>query len=124
VLRKGADGLSELASSPFQQTKTKLLRGARRFSLVRSATHHERSSMADWFKINSSNLWSLATFLAASIVVFIASRGTEFQPFGIGLLAASVALLLTMGIFEAICLIVTSWFRSFDEEDSHSHSAE
>jgi len=105
-----------------------------RFSLAYNAASHTRastqstgwvrSSMAGRFKGNSSNIWSLAAFLAASIIVFVASRGTEFQQFGIGLVTASVALFLIMGIFGAISQIVTSWFDSLDEENSHSQSAE
>jgi hypothetical protein len=73
--------------------------------------------MTGWLKRNSSNICSLAALIAASIVVFVASRGTEFQQFGIGLVSASVALFLIIGVFEVIWQIVTSWFDSLDEEN-------
>ncbi len=64
--------------------------------------------MAAWLEIDRSNLWSLAALIAASILIFVASRGTSFQQFGIGLLTASVSLVVVMAAFEAIWQVVAS----------------
>ncbi len=64
--------------------------------------------MAAWLEIDRSNLWPLAVLIASSILIFVASRGTSFQQFGIGLLTASVSLVVVMAAFEAIWQVVAS----------------
>ncbi len=64
--------------------------------------------MTAWLQIDRSNLWSLAALITASILIFVTSRGTSFQQFGIGLLTASVSLVVVMAVFEAIWHIVAT----------------
>jgi hypothetical protein len=60
------------------------------------------ATMTDWFKNNRPIVgWWLA-LIAVSVIVFAASRSTEFAQLGIGLLSASLALLAAMAIFEVI----------------------
>jgi hypothetical protein len=66
--------------------------------------------MPSWLDRNSSNIWSWAALMTASIITFAASRGTEFQQFGVGLLSASLGLLVLMAMFEAIWQTGARWF--------------
>jgi hypothetical protein len=56
--------------------------------------------MTHWFKNNMPVVWWWVALIAVSVIVFAASRSTEFAQFGIGLLSASLALLVAMAIFE------------------------
>ncbi len=58
--------------------------------------------MIDWLKQHSDNVWSSAALLAVSIVVFASTRGTQYQQLGIGLLTASITLIVAMAAFEAV----------------------
>ncbi len=58
--------------------------------------------MMHWFKNNMPIVWWWVALIAGSAIVFAASRGTGFAQFGIGLLSASLALLVAMAIFEII----------------------
>lgn len=72
--------------------------------------------MTDWLKRNSDNVWSSVALLAISIVVFAASRGTEYQRFGIGLLTAAIALIVAMAVFEAIWEIAARLLNGLGDE--------
>jgi hypothetical protein len=67
--------------------------------------------MPNWLRPNSSDAWSWAASMAASVIIFAVSRGTEFQQFGVGILSASFGLLVLMATFEAIW---QAGARSFD----------
>jgi hypothetical protein len=58
--------------------------------------------MTHWFKNNMPVVWWWVALIAVSVIVFAASRSTEFAQFGIGLLSASLALLIAMAVFEII----------------------
>lgn len=58
--------------------------------------------MTNWFKTNAAVVGSWAALIAVSAIVFGASHGTNFAQFGIGLLTASIALLVAMAVFELI----------------------
>jgi cell division protein FtsW (lipid II flippase) len=74
--------------------------------------------MSDWLSRNSSNVWSLIGLLAAAMIVFVASRVTSFQQFGIGLLTASVALIVLMALFETVLEIVSKWLDIADDDNA------
>ena len=65
--------------------------------------------MTPWLKDNASVVLWWAALIAASLIVFTASRGTRFQQFGDGLLTASVTLLIAIGLFEIIWQLLTRW---------------
>jgi Flp pilus assembly protein protease CpaA len=75
-------------------------------------------AMSDWFKSNASTVWPWVALIAGALVIFWASRGTQFQQFGLALLVASVALLLAMTLFEVVWLGLTRWFSDQSEEKS------
>ena len=58
--------------------------------------------MNAWIKSNRSTilLWALLT--VGSLIVFALTRGTNYQQLGMALLTATVALLVAMGVFEAL----------------------
>ncbi|HTZ03818.1 MAG TPA: hypothetical protein VMC05_15915 [Xanthobacteraceae bacterium] len=58
--------------------------------------------MTNWLKDEAQSLWSLAVLLAAAVIVFAVSRGSEFQQFGMGLLCGVAALCIGLGVFEAL----------------------
>jgi len=78
--------------------------------------------MRDWFKQNSSNVWSWTILIAGSVGVFLAGRGTSFQQFGVGLLVASVSLLISITVFEVIWQITARWFDRWTKTDTFRHS--
>jgi hypothetical protein len=53
-----------------------------------------------------------------AFVLFLATAGTTWHQFAIGLLAASVSLLVTMGIFECVFLIVRAALDQRENNDS------
>ena len=66
-------------------------------------------TMTPWLKDNASVILRWAALIAASLIIFAASRGTRFQQFGDGLLTASVTLLIAIGLFEIIWQLLTRW---------------
>ena len=58
------------------------------------------TEMSGWRKERYSLVLSWTALVGGSLIVFWASRGTQFEPLGGGLLCASVALLGAMAIFE------------------------
>jgi len=74
--------------------------------------------MTDRFKDNASIVWSWAALIAVAAIVFAASRGTQFQQFGIGLLTAAIALLVAVAVFEAIWQAAVKWHESADDKQS------
>jgi hypothetical protein len=58
--------------------------------------------MTNWFKNNASIIWSWTALIGIAAIICAASRGTSFQQLGIGLLTASIALLVAVAVFEAI----------------------
>jgi uncharacterized membrane-anchored protein len=60
------------------------------------------ATVTHWLKNNMPIVWWWVALIIVSVVVCAASRGTEFAQFGIGLLSASLALLVAMAIFEVI----------------------
>jgi hypothetical protein len=89
--------------SHFQEIGTGSL-GAALYGSLRTTRHDTDlgATMTDWFKKNRPIVgWWLA-LIAVSVIVFAASRSTEFAQLGIGLLSASLALLAAMAIFEVI----------------------
>jgi hypothetical protein len=60
------------------------------------------TTVTHWFKNNMPIVWWWVALIAASAIVFAASRGTGLAQFGMGLLSASLALLVAMAIFEVI----------------------
>jgi hypothetical protein len=65
--------------------------------------------MTPWLKDNASVILRWAALIAASLIIFAASRGTRFQQFGDGLLTASVTLLIAIGLFEIIWQLLMRW---------------
>jgi hypothetical protein len=65
--------------------------------------------MTPWLKDNASVVLWWAALIAASLIVFAASRGTRFQQFGDGLLTASVTLLIAICLFEIIWQLLMRW---------------
>lgn len=72
--------------------------------------------MTDWFKDNASIVWSWAALIVVAAIIFGVSRGTHYQEFGAGLLTASIALLVCMAIFEAICQAAVRWLATTDDK--------
>ena len=64
------------------------------------------------FNENTSIAWSWAVLISIAVIITAVSRGTGIQQFGMGLLAASLALLVAMAIFELIWQIVVRWLDS------------
>jgi hypothetical protein len=58
--------------------------------------------MTNWFKNNSSLVWSWTALIGIAAIVCAASHGTSFQQLGVGLLTAAIALLVAVAVFEAI----------------------
>jgi hypothetical protein len=74
--------------------------------------------MTDWFKENASIIWSWAALIAVAAIVFGAGRGTQYQQLGVGLLTASIALLVCMAVFEAIWQAALKWFAATDDKEA------
>lgn len=74
--------------------------------------------MTHWFKNNMRIVCWWVVLIAVSLIVFAASRGTAFAQFGIGLLTASVALLVAMGIFEVLWQLAAKSFGSSDGDNA------
>jgi hypothetical protein len=94
---------------------------------ARLAKHQYRDvdpSMTNWLRRNSSNVWSSAALLVASVIIFAATRGTGFQQFGIGLLTASVALIVLLSLFEAIWEVSAKWLGILDEDERSANPQE
>ena len=60
-------------------------------------------TMTPWLKDNASVILRWAALIAASFIIFAASRGTH------GLLTASVTLLIAIGLFEIIWQLLMRW---------------
>jgi divalent metal cation (Fe/Co/Zn/Cd) transporter len=58
--------------------------------------------MTNGFKNNASMIWSWTALIGIAAIVCAATHGTSFQQLGIGLLAAAIALLVIVAVFEAI----------------------
>jgi divalent metal cation (Fe/Co/Zn/Cd) transporter len=58
--------------------------------------------MTNWFKNNTSLVWSWIAVIGIAAIVCAATHGTRFQQLGIGLLASAIALLIVVAVFEAI----------------------
>jgi hypothetical protein len=86
------------------------------------AGESEGVTMADWFKSNMSVVWSWAALIAAAAIIFAVSRGTGFYQLGIGLLIASLALLVAMGVFELIWQFAVARIDSADDKNKPSSS--
>jgi hypothetical protein len=74
--------------------------------------------MTNWFKNNNSIVWSWTALIGIAAIVFAASRGTEVQQLGVGLLTASIALLVTVAVFEAIWQGVTKLLASPNSKEA------
>jgi hypothetical protein len=74
--------------------------------------------MTDWFTENASIAWSWAILIAVAAIVFAVSRGTGIQQLGMGLLAASLALLVAMTVFEVIWQAVLRWLDSGSDKSA------
>lgn len=72
--------------------------------------------MTDWFKDNAPIVWSWVALIAVAAIAFAASRGTQYQQFGVGLLTASIALLVFVAVFEAIWLAAVTWLGPTDDK--------
>jgi cell division protein FtsW (lipid II flippase) len=68
--------------------------------------------MTNWFKDNTSIIWSWAALIAVAAIICGVSRSTQFASFGIGLLTASVALLVAVAVFEAVWQAAVHWLSS------------
>jgi hypothetical protein len=71
--------------------------------------------MTDWLKNNRPIVGWWVALIAASVIVFAASRSTELAQLGIGLLSASLALLAAMAIFEVIWQLAAKSFGPSDD---------
>ena len=74
--------------------------------------------MRGWFKSNAATIRSWLALIAGALIIFWATRGTQFQQLGIGLLMASVSLLVAMAVFEAIWLALMKLLNHQGEEKS------
>lgn len=63
--------------------------------------------MSEWLQSNMPIVFWWAALIAVAAIVFAASRSTAFAQFGVGLLSASLALLLAMALFEVIWQLAT-----------------
>jgi len=68
--------------------------------------------MTDWFTENTSIVWSWAALIVVAAIIFGVGRGTQYQQLGVGLLTASIALLVCMAVFEAIWQAVVKWLAT------------
>jgi hypothetical protein len=73
--------------------------------------------MTPWLKDNASLILWWGALIAASLIMFSASRGTRFQQFGKALLTASVSLLIAIGLFEIIWQLLMRWIASTGPQD-------
>ena len=78
--------------------------------------------MREWLKQNSSAVWSWAALIVGSMVIFLASRGTSFQQFGVGLLVASICLLALITIFEVIWQTAARWLGRWSETNASQNT--
>ena len=74
--------------------------------------------MTDWFKNNASIVWSWTGLIAVAAIVFAVSRGTGYHQLGVGLLAASLALLVAMALFEVIWQLIVKWLDSPNDKNA------
>jgi hypothetical protein len=74
--------------------------------------------MTHWLKNNMPVVWWWVALIAVSVIVFAASRRTALAQFGIGLLSASLALLVAMAIFEVIWQLAAQSIGPADGEDA------
>ncbi|MGH6671140.1 MAG: hypothetical protein ACRECV_04065 [Xanthobacteraceae bacterium] len=68
--------------------------------------------MNSWLKNNASVVWWWAGLIAATAIIFGATRGTQLAQLGIGLLAAAITLLVAVAVFEVIWQIAVNWTGS------------
>jgi hypothetical protein len=78
--------------------------------------------MHEWLKRNSSEVRSWAALMASSMGIFLVTRGTSFQQFGVGLLAASVCLLLSIMLFEIFWRAIVRWLDHWRKARTARHS--
>ncbi len=52
--------------------------------------------------IDRATLWFWTTLIAAALVAFWATRGTQFHPLALAILLSSLSLLIALSIFELV----------------------
>jgi uncharacterized membrane protein len=63
-------------------------------------------------KIDPSTAWLWATLIAAALIAFWATRGTEYHQLALGILLSSVALLILLSLVEVIWRALEAMFGS------------
>jgi uncharacterized membrane-anchored protein len=67
---------------------------------------------------NLSTLVLWVVLVAGTAILFAVSRGTPYQQFGVGLFSSAVALLVILGLFEAIWQLASRSLNLLDDDVS------
>jgi hypothetical protein len=63
-------------------------------------------------KIDPSMAWSWAALIAAALIAFWATRGTDYHQLALGILLSSVALLILLSLVEVVWRALEATFGS------------
>jgi uncharacterized membrane protein len=63
-------------------------------------------------KIDPSTAWSWAALIAAALIAFWTTRGTEYHQLALGILLSSVALLILLSLVEVVWRALEATFGS------------
>ena len=63
-------------------------------------------------KVDPSTAWSWAALIAAALITFWATRGTEYHQLALGILLSSVALLILLSMVEVVWRALEATFGS------------
>ena len=74
--------------------------------------------MKNWMEKNTDAVWSGMALIAGSALAAWMCRGTDLQQFALGLLCASVTMLVAMGIFEIVWQILVGDGDALDDKES------
>jgi hypothetical protein len=80
------------------------------------------SAMLQLIRENASALRASAAGIGAALIMFWISRGTEYHPLAIGILASSVSLLVAMSLFESAWLAIAALLETKTPERRHRRS--
>lgn len=72
-------------------------------------------------RIDPQTAWSWAAAIVAALVVFLASRGTQYHQLTLGVLLSSVTLLVALSLFEVLWRLFEVFFDA-DQSDAADRS--
>ena len=73
---------------------------------------HRKENILRSVKIDPSTAWSWAGLIAATLIVFWATRGTEYHQLALGILLSAVTLLILLSLVEVVWQALEATFGS------------